>query len=153
MTKLLLLLLLLLLIVIMIINCCYCYHHHHHHPSPPLMHYVTIIIVTIIIINIIIILNLPSKFLLLHGSISNQGSLSLSAIPKLLPIYFHVLSSCCMISFLTPCSCGDPSHLLFTLFWIFIPYFFKKTHLSCHFSIYISLSPCPCFALYITVDT
>jgi hypothetical protein len=31
-----------------------------------------------------------------------------------------------MISFLTHCSCGDPSHLLFTLFWIFTPYFLKK---------------------------
>jgi hypothetical protein len=57
-----------------------------------------------------------------------------------------------MISFLTPCSCGDPSHLFFTLFWIFIPYFLQKTHLSRHFSIYISLSPCPRFTLYIIVD-
>jgi hypothetical protein len=32
-----------------------------------------------------------------------------------------------MISFLTHCSCGDPSHLLFTLFWILIPYFLKNS--------------------------
>jgi hypothetical protein len=57
-----------------------------------------------------------------------------------------------MISFLSHCSCGDPSHLLFTLFWIFIPYFLES-HLSLHYSIYISVSPCPCFALYITVGT
>ena len=130
MTKLLLLLLLLLLlplILIMIINCCYCYYYYYSPPPPPcpsLVHYVTIVIVAIIII--ILILLLPSKLLLLHGSLSNQGSLSLSAIPQLL-ISFHVLSSCCMISFLTHCSCGDPSHLLFTLSWIFILYFLKNS--------------------------
>jgi len=54
-------------------------------------------------------------------------ALCLSAIPQLLLTSFHVLSSCCMISFLTHCFCGDPSHLLFTLFWIFIPYFLKNS--------------------------